>query len=109
MGTAYIKVIQHEKNDALLEWWCLFHIPKQEHTKMIFRFTTWIKPGGFREFTTGDEDYDHKSSDMLSQELSFYSPDPQLYEKHLKENDFKILLREKDQEHHSVWIAKYEG
>ena len=32
-----------------------------------------------------------------------------MYEKYLKENGFKILLRENDQEHHLVWIAQYEG
>ena len=46
---------------------------------------------------------------MLNQELAFYSLDPQLYEKYLRENDFKILLRENDQEQHLVWIAQYEG
>ena len=97
------------KYDALLEWWCLFHIPKHDHAKMISRFKTWIKPGGFLEFTTGEQDYEQKSSDMLNQELSFYSLDPQLYEKYLKENGFKILLRENDQEQHLVWIAQYEG
>lgn len=102
-------VTLNNKYDALLEWWCLFHIPKQDHEKMISRFASWIKPGGFLEFTTGDQDYDHKSSDMLNQELAFYSLDPQLYEKYLKENGFKILLRENDQEHHLVWIAQYEG
>ena len=73
---------------------------------MISRFGTWIKPGGFLEFTTGDHEYDDKSSDMLNQELSFYSLEPTSYEVYLKENGFKILLREKDQEHHMVWIAQ---
>ena len=102
-------VTLNNKYDGLLEWWCLFHIPKQDHAKMISRFASWIKPGGFLEFTTGDKDYEDTSSDMLNQELSFYSLDPQLYEKHLKENGFKILLREYDQEHHLVWIAQHEG
>lgn len=102
-------VTLNNKYDGLLEWWCLFHIPKQDHEKMISRFASWIKPGGFLEFTTGDKDYEDTSSDMLNQELSFYSLDPQLYEKHLKENGFKILLREYDQEHHLVWIAQHEG
>ena len=76
---------------------------------MISRFASWIKPGGFLEFTTGDKDYEDTSNDMLNQERSFYSLDPQLYEKHLKENGFKILLREYDQEHHLVWRAQHEG
>lgn len=69
-------VTLNNKYDGLLEWWYLFHIPKQDHAKMISRFASWIKPGGFLEFTTGDEDYEDTSSDMLNQELSFYSLDP---------------------------------
>ena len=95
-----------QKFDAIIEWWCLFHVPKQDHSKMISRFGSWIKPGGILEFTTGEIEYDHKSSDMLNQELSFYSLDPKLYEKYLKENGFKVILRENDQEQHLVWIAQ---
>ena len=50
---------------------------------MISRFASWIKLGEFLEFTTDDKDYEDTSSDMLNQELSLYSLDPQLYEKHL--------------------------
>lgn len=97
-----------EKYDGIMEWWCLFHIPKPDHGKMITRFAQWLKIGGILEFTTGDHEYEAKSSDMLDQELAFYSLDPLLYEKYLKENGFKILLRESDQETHLVWIAKRE-
>lgn len=92
--------------DAVLEWWCLFHIPKQDHEKMISRFGQWTKPGGYLEFTTGSHEYSGTSSEMLNQELSYYSLEPQLYETYLKKNDFKILLRESDQEDHLVWVAK---
>jgi 2-polyprenyl-3-methyl-5-hydroxy-6-metoxy-1,4-benzoquinol methylase len=94
------------KYDAVLEWWCLFHVPKNDHEKMLARFSQWLKPGGFLEFTSGDTEYEHKSSDMLNQELAFYSLAPELYEKYLKGNGFKLLLRENDQEHHTVWLAQ---
>ena len=69
---------------------------------------TWLKKGGILEFTTGDRDYKGSSSDMLNQELDYYSLDPAFYEKYLTNNGFKILLRESDQDQHLVWIAKYE-
>lgn len=97
-----------EKYDGIVEWWCLFHIPKPDHAKMIARFAKWLKKDGILEFTTGDHEYEEKSSDMLNQELAFYSLDPIEYEKFLKENGFKILLRESDQETHLVWIAQRE-
>ena len=50
--------------DAVLEWWCLFHIPKQDHEKMISRFGQWTKPGGFLEFTTGADEYSGTSNEM---------------------------------------------
>lgn len=99
-------VILEDKFDAVVEWWCLFHIPKQDHEKMIHRFSEWLKPQGILEFTSGDAAYEDTSSDMLNQELHFYSLEPTEYEKYLKQNDFKILLKESDQPDHLVWIAK---
>ncbi len=95
-----------DKFDGIIEWWCLFHLPKEAHEKMISRFASWLKKDGILEFTTGDSEYQDTSSAMLNQELSFFSLDPELYEKYLKENGFKILLRESDQEQHLVWVAK---
>ncbi|CAN5434237.1 class I SAM-dependent methyltransferase [soil metagenome] len=97
------------KYDGILEWWSLFHIPKQDHENMIFRFASWLKKDGILEFTTGDSEYEEKSSDMLNQELCFYSNASSVYEKALKQNGFKILLCENDQETHRVWIAQYKG
>ena len=68
-------------------------------------FASWLKTGGILEFTTGDSEYQESSSTMLNQELNFYSLNPDFYEKSLKENGFKLLLRESDQETHLVWLA----
>ncbi|MBS0286693.1 MAG: class I SAM-dependent methyltransferase [Proteobacteria bacterium] len=95
-----------EKFDAVVEWWCLFHIPKQEHEMMIHRFSEWLKPKGILEFTSGDAAYEAASSDMLDQELHFYSLEPTEYEKYLKQHNFKIILKESDQPEHLVWIAQ---
>lgn len=99
-------VTLEEQYDGIVEWWCLFHLPKNDHAKMITRFAQWLKKDGILEFTTGDHEYEEKSSDMLGQELFFCSLEPLEYEKYLKENGFKILLRESDQETHLVWIAQ---
>lgn len=97
----------NQKFDGIIEWWCLFHLPKQDHLSMIQRFASWLKPGGVIEFTTGDRAYEDKSSAMLNQELDFYSLDPDEYEQCLKKFGFEILLRESDQEQHLVWIARH--
>ncbi len=96
----------NETFDAIVEWWCLFHIPKPDHEKMINRFSKWLKPGGILEFTSGDSEYEATFSDMLNQELHYYSLAPITYEQHLKKYGFEILLKESDQETHLVWIAK---
>lgn len=95
-----------EQYDAIIEWWALFHIPKEDHAKIIARCASWLKPGGILEFTTGDHEYAASSSDMLNQELDFYSHAPEFYERQLKKNGFEILLSESDQETHLVWIAR---
>jgi cyclopropane fatty-acyl-phospholipid synthase-like methyltransferase len=92
--------------DAIIEWWCLFHLPKEDHSKMIARFSKWLKKGGVLEFTSGDKEYQGRDSAMLNQELNYYSLNPDAYEKYLEENNFKLLLRESDQDQHLVWIAQ---
>ena len=96
----------NETVDAIVEWWCLFHLPQSDHEQMIARFAQWLKPGGILEFTSGDNEYEGSDSNMLNQELHFYSLAPAVYEQYLKKYGFKILLKEYDQEHHLVWIAK---
>lgn len=99
-------IVLNETFDAIIEWWCLFHVPTSYHRKMIERFYKWLKPGGVVEFTTGNTEYEHASSNMLNQELHFYSLAPSTYQHYLKEQGFEILLKESDQEDHLVWIAK---
>lgn len=94
--------------DGIIEWWCLFHLPKEDHGKMIARFASWLKKGGILEFTSGDSEYYGKDSTMLNQELNYYSLNPNAYEKYLADNNFKLILRENDQDTHLVWIAQKE-
>ncbi len=99
----------NETVDAIVEWWCLFHLPKSDHERMIARFAGWLKPGGILEFTSGDSEFEGTDSNMFNQKLHFYSLDPAIYEQHLKKYGFKILLKESDQDQHLVWIAKKNG
>lgn len=98
-----------QRYDAIVEWWCLFHVPKSFHEQMIVQFSRWVKKGGIVEFTTGEREYEETNSDMLNQPLSFYSLDPMVYEEYLKKHGFKVLLRENDQPDHLVWIVQYQG
>lgn len=92
--------------DGIIEWWCLFHLPKSDHEKMFSRFASWLKRGGILQFTSGDAEYQDSSSSMLNQELFFYSLDPDYYERYLKDNGFEILLKEYNQDQHLVWMAR---
>jgi trans-aconitate methyltransferase len=83
----------NETVDAIVEWWCLFHLPKSDHEHMIARFAKWLNPGGILEFTSGDTEYEDTSSDMLNQELYFFSLAPNVYEQYLKKYCFQILLK----------------
>lgn len=98
-------IVLNETFDAIVEWWCLFHVPKPDHEKMISRFCDWLKPGGILEFTSGDSEYEATDNTMLNQELHFYSLAPREYERILKKYGFDLLLKESDQENHLVWIA----
>jgi 2-polyprenyl-3-methyl-5-hydroxy-6-metoxy-1,4-benzoquinol methylase len=105
-----IRTIQfNEKVDAIVEWWCLFHLPKADHELMLARFAEWLKPGGILEFTSGDSEFEGTNSNMLNQELNFYSLSPTAYQQYLEKYGFEILLQESDQSQHLVWIAKKNG
>lgn len=99
-------VILENQYDAIIEWWCLFHLTKIDQLKMLARFSHWLRKDGIVQFTTGDHDYEESSSEMLNQKLFFYSCDPQQYEQALKENGLRLLLKESDQDTHLVWMAK---
>jgi 2-polyprenyl-3-methyl-5-hydroxy-6-metoxy-1,4-benzoquinol methylase len=99
-------IFLNQKYDAILEWWCLFHLNKSDQLLMFKRFSDWLKPHGILEFTTGDAAYEGVRSDMLNQPLFFCSHEPDAYEQALRENNFEILLKETDQEGHLVWIAR---
>ena len=101
-----IRTVEINKTfDAVLEWWCLFHLPKEDQLKMFPRFARWLKPNGILEFTTGGSEYEGIHTDMLNQPLLFCSHDTWVYEKALKENNFEVLLKESDQKDHLAWIA----
>lgn len=95
--------------DGIIEWWCLFHLPKEDQIKMIKRFATWLKPGGLLQFTTGSSEFESENADMLNQPLRFYSCDPKQYEDALQANQFQLLFCESDQPGHLVWMAKRLG
>ena len=98
----------NQQFDGIIEWWALFPVPKKDHALMISRFASWLKKGGFLEFTTGDTKCHLRTSEMLKQELNFYSLHPDAYEKALKENGLKLILKEYDQAEHLVWLARKE-
>ncbi len=99
----------NKKYDAIVEWWCLFHLNKQDQILMFKRFSDWLKPNGILEFTTGGSEHEGIHDDMLNQPLFFCSHPSEIYEKALKDNGFEILLKESDQEDHLVWIARRKG
>ena len=57
----------NETFDAIIEWWCLFNLPKSEHEHMSARFAKWVKPGGILEFTCGESEYEGTDSNRLNQ------------------------------------------
>ena len=42
--------------DAVLAFYSLFHLPREEQPGMIGRMVRWLKPGGYLLFNTGTED-----------------------------------------------------
>lgn len=94
------------KYDAVIAWDSFFHLPKDDQINMFSRFASWLKKGGILVFTSGDADGELLHEDMFGMTFSFYSLSPASYQDLLEKQGFTILLQEKDQEQHMVWIAK---
>lgn len=98
-----------QKYDAIVAWDCLPNLPKEDQKYMLPRFASWLAHGGKILFTTGDEDTEIENQELLGEQFSYYSFSPDTYILLLAAAGFEILLNEKGEENHYVWLVEYKG
>lgn len=77
--------------DAVVSFYAIFHIPREEHEKLFTQIREWVKDDGAVLLTLGPEKMDEHRGEIGGEEMlwSSYSPEKNL--ELLKESGFKIL------------------
>ena len=78
--------------DAIVSYYAIFHIPRQEHRELFRRFARWLRPGGLLLFTVApkDDGPGYTEDDFLGETMYWSNFGPGTYRKILAETGFEI-------------------
>ena len=78
--------------DAIVSFYAIFHIPRQEHLNLFRRFAHWLRPGGLLLFTVArkDDGPGYTEDDFCGGTMYWSNFGPSTYKKFLTETGFQI-------------------
>ncbi len=78
--------------DAIVSFYAIFHIPRQEHQALFRRFAQWLRPGGLVLFTVAryDDGPGYTEDDFFGGTMYWSNFGPSTYKKFLTETGFQI-------------------
>ncbi len=78
--------------DAIVSYYAIFHIPRQEHRELFRRFARWLRPGGLLLFTVArqDDGPGYTEDDFFGETMYWSNFGPGTYRKILAESGFGI-------------------
>ena len=78
--------------DAIVSFYAIFHIPRQEHLNLFRRFAQWLRPGGLLLFTIArkDDGPGYTEDDFFGETMYWSNFGPSTYKKLLTETGFQI-------------------
>lgn len=78
--------------DAIVSFYAIFHIPRQEHFDLFRRFFRWLRPGGLLLVTVArhDDGPGYTEDDFLGETMYWSNFGPDTYRKILAETGFEI-------------------
>ena len=78
--------------DAIVSFYAIFHIPRQEHLNLFRRFAQWLRPGGLLLFTVArkDDGPGYTEDDFFGETMYWSNFGPSTYKKLLTETGFQI-------------------
>ena len=78
--------------DAIVSYYSVFHIPRQEHRELFQRFARWLRPGGLLLFTVAryDDGPGYTEDDFYGGTMYWSNFGPETYRKILHETGFEV-------------------
>ena len=78
--------------DAIVSFYAIFHIPRQEHLNLFRRFEQWLRPGGLLLFTVArnDDGPGYTEDDFFDETMYWSNFGPSTYRKLLADSGFRI-------------------
>ena len=78
--------------DAIVSYYAIFHIPRQDHRALFRRFARWIRPGGLLLFTVApkDDGPGYTEDGFFGETMYWSNFGPGTYRKILTETGFEI-------------------
>ena len=78
--------------DAIVSYYAIFHIPRQEHRELFRRFARWLRTGGLLLFTVArhDDGPGYTEDDFFGETMYWSNFGPATYRKILAETGFEV-------------------
>ena len=78
--------------DAIVSFYAIFHIPRQEHPELFRRFARWLRPGGLLLFTVArkNDGPGYTEEGFFGETMYWSNFGPSTYRKILAETGFEI-------------------
>lgn len=104
----FSKLEYEDAFDAIVSFYAIFHIPRQEHGDLFERMHEWLRPGGSVLLTLSPEPLDEHTAEFLGSEMVWSAWGPDKTRKLLRDAGFNITKEyEEDRpdagEHH-LWV-----
>ena len=87
----FSKIEFQESFDAIVSFYAIFHIPKEEHKELFLRMISLLKENGKILITLGTSGGYGEEEDWCGTKMAWSNHDPETYKRLLDEAGFKIL------------------
>jgi len=87
----FSKIDFQETFDAIISFYAIFHIPREEHKELFLKMFDLLKNNGKILITLGTNGGYEEEEDWCDAKMAWSTYDPEIYKKILDETRFKIL------------------
>lgn len=97
------------KVDAVVSFYAIFHIPREEHAELFKKINSFLPIGGLMLVTLGSDDWEGSEENFFGAKMYWSQNTPEDNIKFINNAGFEIVLNEMDtsgNEKHNVIIAK---